>query len=64
MARLSNYIRKCSNCIFGDKCSVSECSCEFYSPIVEDDTIDEIIEAGRHEFVEDWVQYVAKSSYY
>lgn len=55
--------KKCSNCYFGDKCR-SLHVCDDYSPINEltDDEVDEIIEARRHEFLDDWNQYIEECS--
>lgn len=56
-------IKRCSNCYFGDKCR-SPYACDNYSPIHEftDDEVDEMIENGRLEFLDEWNQYIEEYS--
>lgn len=55
--------RKCSNCYFGDKCRSSH-TCDNYSPIndLTDREVDEMIDAKRREFMDEWNQYIEEYS--
>lgn len=55
--------KKCSNCYFGDKCWCLD-FCDDYYPIddLTDEEIDEMIEAGRREFLGEWKQYIEEYS--
>lgn len=56
---------RCSNCYFGDKCR-SLYACEYYSPVGEltDEDVDEIIEVGHQEFLDEWNHYIEEYSDY
>lgn len=52
--------KKCSTCIFGDKCRSTRV-CEDYYPITEraeDECIDEMLEADYREFCNEWQEYI------
>lgn len=52
--------KKCTKCIFGDKCYCLD-DCKYYTPLQDlDDEIDQYIEIGRSEFYEAWEQYIAE----
>ena len=55
--------KKCSNCYFGDKCRISH-ACDNYSPIndLTDREVDEMIDAKRLEFMDEWNQYIEEYS--
>lgn len=55
--------KRCSNCYFGDKCR-SLYDCDNYSPIhdLTDEEVDEMIENGRREFLDEWNQYIEEYS--
>lgn len=63
---MNNYEREreCSMCIFGDKCQSNVCFCEYYSSVIEDENIDELIEDRRNEFTKDWLQYISTCTYF
>lgn len=50
----------CSRCIFCDMCEEVE-YCEHFSPIEDDQYIDELIEERRVEFNEYWDEYVQET---
>lgn len=55
--------KRCSNCYFGDKCR-NLYDCDNYSPIhdLTDEEVDEMIENGRREFLDEWNQYIEEYS--
>jgi hypothetical protein len=53
--------KSCEGCLFSDQCRSQE-DCEFYSPIDEDDAMNEYIEQGRAEFLDDWLDYISQAA--
>lgn len=56
--------KSCKNCFYYDKCRSREI-CEDYTPLEDDMSdaeIEEIIEAKRAEFREEWQQYIEENA--
>lgn len=49
----------CSNCMWREQC-MSEEVCEQYTPVDEDECVDQIIERGRFEFRKEWFTYIGQ----
>lgn len=55
--------KECRHCLYFDQCGSDE-ACEYYEPLgdeYDDDSIEDIIEARRIEFREEWFQYIEEN---
>lgn len=48
----------CRDCLFFDNCETYYRDCDAFSPIIEEDNIEELIEGGRIEFRREWYEYM------
>lgn len=52
--------KSCQNCLFTEQCP-SHQPCRHYSPVVDDDDGDDLIERGRKQFAREWGSYLKES---
>ena len=57
---MSKPSRTCQDCVFADTCAVRY-PCRHYSPTVDDDDGEELIELGREQFAYEWSMYMKES---
>lgn len=53
---------KCDRCLWGDQCCTPKNKCEDYTPIDEDECLEELIEEGLYEFRRFWSVYTKENS--
>jgi hypothetical protein len=52
-------VAACDKCLWREQC-LSDEVCEHYTPVDEDEYIDEMIEKGRYEFRKEWFAYISQ----
>ena len=52
-------VAACDKCLWCEQCLLDEV-CEYYTPVDEDEDIDEVIERGRYSFRDEWFTYISQ----
>lgn len=52
---------KCDRCLWGDQCSTPKNECSDYTPVDDNEVIEELIEEGLYDFRHIWSVYIEES---
>ena len=50
-------VAACDKCMWREQC-LSDEVCDHFTPMEEDESVDEMIERGRQEFYKEWFAYI------